>query len=84
MFGFHEGLDIGLDRRSPVSWERRRGVFRYSGTIHELMWKAGRSRLIRRSRTDNRTVWRNVEPRAIRSRLGRVAGASIWSKSRCR
>jgi arylsulfatase len=42
-YGFHEGLDIGLDRRGPVSWDlqRRHGVFRYSGTIHELIVESG-------------------------------------------
>ena len=39
MGGFHEGLDIGLDRRAPVDWElrERHGVFRYGGTIHEII-----------------------------------------------
>jgi arylsulfatase len=43
MYGFHEGLDIGVDRRGPVSWDlqRRRGIFRYSGTIHELVVESG-------------------------------------------
>jgi hypothetical protein len=33
MGGFHEGLDIGLDRRAPVDWSlyQRRRAFRYSG-----------------------------------------------------
>ncbi len=37
--GFHEGLDIGLDRRGPVSWElkRKHGAFRYGGVIHDLV-----------------------------------------------
>jgi arylsulfatase A-like enzyme len=39
MSGFHEGLDIGLDRRGPVSWDlkQRHGVFRYTGAIHDLV-----------------------------------------------
>ncbi len=43
MYGFHEGLDIGLDRRGPVSWElkARHGVFRYSGRIRELVIESG-------------------------------------------
>ena len=43
MYGFHEGLDIGLDRRGPVSWvlQRRRGVFRYGGTIHDVVVESG-------------------------------------------
>jgi hypothetical protein len=43
MGGFHEGLDIGLDRRAPVDWalRERHGVFRYSGTICEIMIASG-------------------------------------------
>jgi arylsulfatase len=39
MGGFHEGLDIGLDRRAPVDWAlyQRRGIFRYSGSIHDVI-----------------------------------------------
>ena len=39
MGGFHEGLDIGLDRRAPVDWAlyQRRGIFRYSGTIRDVI-----------------------------------------------
>ena len=31
-----EGIDVGIDRRSPVSWDvyERHGVFAYSGTLH--------------------------------------------------
>ncbi len=41
--GTHEGLDIGLDRRGPVSWDikDRHGAFRYGGTIHELVIEPG-------------------------------------------
>lgn len=41
--GIHEGLDIGLDRRGPVSWDlkRRHGAFRYAGIIHELIIESG-------------------------------------------
>ena len=43
MGGFHEGLDIGLDRRAPVDWalRERHGVFRYGGTIHDLVIESG-------------------------------------------
>lgn len=43
MYGFHEGMDIGLDRRGHVSWDlrQRHGMFRYSGTIHELIIESG-------------------------------------------
>ncbi len=45
MSGFHEGLDIGLDRRAPMSWalRKRRGTFRYSGKILDVRfcWQAG-------------------------------------------
>lgn len=39
MGGFHEGLDIGLDRRAPVDWAlyQRRGIFRYSGHIRDVI-----------------------------------------------
>jgi hypothetical protein len=43
MGGFHEGLDIGLDRRAPVDWTlwERRGIFRYGGTIHDVVVESG-------------------------------------------
>jgi len=43
MGGFHEGLDIGLDRRAPVDWElrERHGIFRYGGTIHDVVIESG-------------------------------------------
>jgi arylsulfatase len=43
MGGFHEGLDIGLDRRAPVDWAlyQRRRAFRYSGTIVDLTIESG-------------------------------------------
>jgi hypothetical protein len=41
--GFHEGLDIGLDRRAPVDWalRERHGVFRYGGTIYGVVIESG-------------------------------------------
>ena len=43
MGGFHEGLDIGLDRRAPVDWalRERHGIFRYGGTIRDLVIESG-------------------------------------------
>ena len=43
MSGFHEGLDIGLDRRAPVDWglRERHGVFRYGGMIHDVVIESG-------------------------------------------
>ncbi len=43
MNGCHEGLDIGLDRRAPVDWalRERHGVFRYGGTIHDVVIESG-------------------------------------------
>jgi arylsulfatase A-like enzyme len=43
MGGFREGLDIGLDRRAPVDWalRERHGVFRYGGTICDVMIESG-------------------------------------------
>ncbi len=41
---FHEGLDIGIDRRGPVDWAlyQRRGVFRYAGTVREVLIEPGK------------------------------------------
>ncbi|RMH81726.1 MAG: arylsulfatase [Actinomyces sp.] len=38
-----EGIDVGIDRRSPVSWElyERRGPFPYSGTLHAVRYVPG-------------------------------------------
>jgi arylsulfatase len=38
-----EGIDVGIDRRSPVSWEvyERHGVFPYSGTLHGATYRPG-------------------------------------------
>ena len=35
-----EGIDIGIDRRSPVSWAvyQRHGAFPYSGHIHSVTY----------------------------------------------
>ena len=45
IFGFlpYEGIDVGLDRRSPVSWDlyERHGAFPYSGTIDRVMYEPG-------------------------------------------
>jgi arylsulfatase len=43
MGGFHEGLDIGIDRRAPVEWEmfERRGNFPYSGQIESVLVESG-------------------------------------------
>jgi arylsulfatase len=43
MVGFHEGLDVGLDRRAPVSWEvfQKHGTFRYTGTIKGVTIEPG-------------------------------------------
>jgi len=43
MAGFHEGLDIGLDRRAPVSWDvyQKHGTFRYTGTLHDVTIEPG-------------------------------------------
>ena len=43
MGGFHEGLDIGLDRRAPVDWAlwERHGIFRYGGTIRDVVVESG-------------------------------------------
>jgi len=38
-----EGIDVGVDRRSPVSWElyERFGPFPYSGTLHSVTYAPG-------------------------------------------
>lgn len=38
-----EGIDVGIDRRSPVSWElyERRGTFAWSGTLHSVRYEPG-------------------------------------------
>ena len=41
--GALEGIDVGIDRRSPVNWElyERKGVARFSGTIHGVTFTPG-------------------------------------------
>ncbi|PYM14960.1 MAG: arylsulfatase [Candidatus Rokuibacteriota bacterium] len=43
MVGFHEGLDVGIDRRAPVSWDvfEKHGTFPYTGTIHGVTIEPG-------------------------------------------
>lgn len=43
MVGFHEGLDVGLDRRCPVDWRiyAKHGVFRYAGQINGVTIEPG-------------------------------------------
>jgi arylsulfatase A-like enzyme len=43
MSGFHEGMDIGIDRRGPVSWDLkdRRGAFCYTGMIRDVIVASG-------------------------------------------
>ena len=38
-----EGIDIGIDRRSPVSWRlyERYGPFAYQGTLHKVDFVPG-------------------------------------------
>ncbi|MCY3851440.1 MAG: arylsulfatase [Acidimicrobiaceae bacterium] len=38
-----EGIDVGIDRRSPVSWEiyEKHGPFPYRGTLHAVTFKPG-------------------------------------------
>jgi arylsulfatase len=44
IYGVFEGLDIGLDRRGPVSWDlyERHGAFPYSGEIEEVIVTPGK------------------------------------------
>lgn len=43
-FGAFEGLDVGIDRRGPVSWElyERHGAFAYSGEIRDVLVTPGK------------------------------------------
>ncbi|MDE0579976.1 MAG: arylsulfatase [bacterium] len=45
IYGFipWEGIDVGVDRRSPVSWQlhQRHGSFPYTGTIHQVTYLPG-------------------------------------------
>ena len=43
MVGFHEGLDIGLDRRCPVSWQlyEKHRSFRFTGRIEDITIEPG-------------------------------------------
>ena len=45
IYGFipWEGIDVGADRRSPVSWSlhQRHGAFPYTGTIHHVTYVPG-------------------------------------------
>ena len=45
MIGFlpWQGIDVGIDRRSPVSWtlHQRHGTFPYSGTLHHVTYTPG-------------------------------------------
>ena len=38
-----QGIDVGIDRRSPVSWEiyERFGPFPWSGTLHRVTIEPG-------------------------------------------
>ena len=38
-----QGIDIGIDRRSPVSWalHERHGAFPFSGTLHHVAYQPG-------------------------------------------
>jgi arylsulfatase len=39
----YEGIDVGIDRRSPVSWDlyQRHGAFRFSGRIDAVTYEPG-------------------------------------------
>lgn len=38
-----QGIDVGIDRRSPVCWDihERHGTFPYTGTLHWARWEPG-------------------------------------------
>jgi len=39
----YQGIDVGIDRRSPVSWDlrRRHGTFAYRGVLHRVTYTPG-------------------------------------------
>lgn len=41
-----QGIDVGIDRRSPVSWDihQRHGTFPWTGTLHWARWEPGAPR----------------------------------------
>ena len=43
MVGFHEGLDIGLDRRCPISWQlyEKHRSFQFTGSIEDVTIERG-------------------------------------------
>lgn len=44
-FAPFQGIDVGIDRRSPVSWElyERHGAFPYSGRLHHVTYRPGQA-----------------------------------------
>ena len=42
-FAPFQGIDVGIDRRSPVVWEihERHGAFAYSGDLHAVTYRPG-------------------------------------------
>jgi hypothetical protein len=42
-FAPFQGIDVGIDRRSPVSWPlyERHGSFRYSGVLEAVTYRPG-------------------------------------------
>lgn len=38
-----EGIDVGLDRKSPVDWSvyEREGTFAWTGELHSVTWVPG-------------------------------------------
>ena len=42
-FAPFQGIDVGIDRRSPVVWEvhERHGAFPYSGDLHAVTYRPG-------------------------------------------
>ena len=38
-----QGIDVGIDKRSPVSWKihQKHGTFKYTGKLHSATWTSG-------------------------------------------
>ena len=68
-----EGIDVGIDRRSPVSWEiyERFGPFPYTGTLARGHVHAGRARARRAGADDGHAPRDRRRIRVTARRLGK-------------
>ena len=73
-----EGIDVGIDRRSPVSWDvyERHGVFRYSGTLHGATYTPGELARRRRRPLSRLHEGSGHEVRVMRRSIGCLSGGA--------